>query len=354
MGYPVHETYAAEPQNSIGAGSVAVVFKQASRYNTFVQGKFENFLKTKLIEFPMNDMSQEEILHDLKDYGLRVDYLVLVDLKETVNFQQTAARTGGKQGYWTSDVTGQVDFFDVEKQSRIVSRPLHITKQYDDRGSALGNALRSVAEKGLGDIYYYEQTPDQRILYWLSDRVKESLGEVLDGMLKKDVSISIRSDTIADRTMVWINPAKNLFENSLDYLADQIASRMEEKGKRTIAVTEFVWTDGSHHDLESYIAEELLTRVANKKGFTIVERALLDRAVQELKFNLSDLVDPDYAKQFGQVTGADTILVGTITNLSNKYKINCRLVDSENGTVYSAVKGAIYHDERLESLMLSE
>ncbi len=331
------------------AGPIAIVFKGDSRYNTFVQGKFERLFATRLIEFPIGSLSNKDILNEVQGYGLNTNYLVIVNFKEDVDFQQTAARTGGKQGLWTARVSGQVEFYDVSNGDIVVTKPIHIIRQYDDRGSAAGNALRDIAEKGLGDIYYYEKTPEQKILYTLSDQVKVTMGVMVEDMINSDIKPQlheIHRDHLKD-----IEPNKSLFENSLDYLASEIIKGMKDKKKITVAVTELNWTDGSKHDLESYIAEELTTRLTNLGSLTVVERSQLNRAIEELKFNLSDMVDPEHAKQFGKFTGADTILGGTITDMGYKYKVNCRLIDSENGTVYSAVSGSIYHEERLEGLV---
>lgn len=35
---------------------------------------------------------------------------------------------------------------------------------------------------------------------------------------------------------------------------------------------EFMWTDGSEHALEAYIAEELTTRISHYENITVVER----------------------------------------------------------------------------------
>jgi len=329
-------------------GPIAVVFKGDSRYNTFIQGKFERYFNTRLIEFPIGGLSNKEILNEVKEYGLNINYVVVVNLKEYIDFQQTAARTGGKQGLWTAWVSGQVEFYDAVKENIVAARPVQIIKQYDDRGSTVGNALRNTAEKVLGDIYYYEQTPEQRILYSLSDQVKDSMGVLVEEMIKLDIKPKIHE---TQRTLHDVDPKKSLFENSLDYLAREVIKGMKDRKKITVAVTEFNWTDESRHDLESYIAEELTTRLTNLGNLTVVERTQLNKALEELKFNLSDLVDPDQAKEFGKFTGADTIVVGSITNVGYKYKVNCRLINTEDGEIYGVASIPIYHDERIDALV---
>lgn len=332
-------------------GVTAIVFKTSSRYNNFIQGQFERLLRTRLIEFPIGNLSDDKIVNEIKDFGLKTDRLLLVNTKEDIHFRETAARTGGKQGLWTSKVNGKIELYDLATQKIVSSRPVQIEKEYDDRGSALGNSLRNMAEITLGDIYYYEKTPEQKISYWLSDRVKEALDNIISELMKSGITSVLSKE--ADSVMN-IDTKRSLFENSMDYLSRQITSEMNLNSKASAAVTEFKWIDGSQHDLEAFIAEELITRLTKHGKLMVVERKLLDKAVEELKFNLSDLFDPQHAKQFGRFTGADTIMVGTITDLSYKYKVNCRLIDTETGKVYGVTGVSIYHDERIDGLVHKE
>lgn len=344
-----------EELKSNSAGPIAIVFKTKTRYDAFVQGKFDRLLKTRSLEFPIGVLSTEEIVREIGESGFSVNYVAIADLQERVEMVQTASRTGGKQGRWSARVTGEIGFYDVQARNALVRVPVKIEVQYDDSGSVIGNAVRSMAEKGLGDIYYYEQTPDQRILYWLGDRVKEELGRiVLDGMATEGERFNGPGKSIHSASNAVLDTTKTLFENSLELLSTQLGHAMESTSAKTVAVTEFAWIDGSHHDLEAYISEELTTRLANNKIVSVVERSLRDRAVQELKLNLSDLIDPKHAQQFGKMTGADTILAGSLTDLGYKYKVNCRLIDTKDGTVRGAVAGSIYHDERLEGLMTEQ
>src|SRR4030066_562724 len=131
---PVNRVLAGEIQRSNKVGPVAIVFKQESRYNTYVQGKFERLLHARSIEFPIGKMPPKELLKEIKGYGLRVDYFVLVNLQEEIKMDQTAVRPGGKQGLWSSHVAGEISLYDVETQNIIAPSPVQITIQYDDRG----------------------------------------------------------------------------------------------------------------------------------------------------------------------------------------------------------------------------
>src|SRR3990172_3583283 len=81
-GTRIDESIAKSAITPSSIGPTVIVFKNDSRYNAFVQGKFERFFNTRIIEFPIGRLAIREILEDIKEYGLKVNYLVLVDIKE--------------------------------------------------------------------------------------------------------------------------------------------------------------------------------------------------------------------------------------------------------------------------------
>lgn len=137
-------------------------------------------------------------------------------------------------------------------------------------------------------------------------------------------------------------------------LSKLVAELMEELAgsrPRRIAVTRFSPMDGAPTKVEAYLAEELLTRLAMAKPHTVVERALLDKALQEFNLNQADLVDPRHSKDLGRFTGADAVLVGSTVDLGHWIKVTARLVETETGTVLSAGSVSIFKHEQVKQLL---
>lgn len=103
--------------------------------------------------------------------------------------------------------------------------------------------------------------------------------------------------------------------------------------------------------LGRFIEEELVTRLFQANQFKVIERSLLENALVELKFNLSDLVDPSVAKQLGRVVGADAIVVGTVTDLGQSIKINARIITVESGEVIGAAGAKVVKDASVGEML---
>ena len=89
-----------------------------------------------------------------------------------------------------------------------------------------------------------------------------------------------------------------------------------------LAVAEFTndatnvgwWGGGIGRELGSMLASEL----AAINAFTIVERERIDHVLQEQDFAASGRVRPDTAAEIGQLTGAQYIVMGTVTDYSEE------------------------------------
>jgi hypothetical protein len=87
--------------------------------------------------------------------------------------------------------------------------------------------------------------------------------------------------------------------------------------------------------VESYLAEEIRTRLA-RKGVQTLERAVLVHALEELQLSMTDLVDPTHAPRFGQLVAADAILTGTTARFPHEMKLSLRLLATETARVIGA------------------
>jgi hypothetical protein len=57
---------------------------------------------------------------------------------------------------------------------------------------------------------------------------------------------------------------------------------------------------------------DLLTHEFLKLGFDVVERSEIERLVKEQKFSVSGFIDPKEAVAIGKLSGADTIVIGSL------------------------------------------
>ncbi|MEX1014242.1 MAG: FlgO family outer membrane protein [Candidatus Paceibacterota bacterium] len=136
-------------------------------------------------------------------------------------------------------------------------------------------------------------------------------------------------------------------------LSTQISKQIESNEKTKIAVVEFSDLQGNVTDFGRFLAEELITRFYQTNKFTVVERQMLNKVIEEQKLTLKGMVDPSSAKELGKILGVDAIVSGTITDLSNSLRVNARIMNTETGEIFGAASTQIYKNDSVIQLMSS-
>jgi len=97
-----------------------------------------------------------------------------------------------------------------------------------------------------------------------------------------------------------------------------------------MALMTFILVDIPSQSVATNVAEDLSTAMIKNK-FHLVERGQLDNVLKELKIQDTGLIDPSTAKEIGNLTGCDLILVGSISDRGQFVVINARLLETETG-----------------------
>lgn len=125
--------------------------------------------------------------------------------------------------------------------------------------------------------------------------------------------------------------------NDLDKLAAQLWSECQKnpsvRQKATsgnTAVATFDLVDISSTSVAAHVAEDLYTAMI-QKGFQLVERKKLNDVIRERKISTITAIDPKTAQEIGNLTGADLILVGSISDRGNFVVINARFLETATG-----------------------
>jgi hypothetical protein len=80
------------------------------------------------------------------------------------------------------------------------------------------------------------------------------------------------------------------------------------------------------------LSEMLQGRLSDKNEFTIVERSLLSRILQEQKLELAGLTESQ-ASKVGQLSGADKVVSGSVSMMGDKYVIIIKALDVKTGAL---------------------
>ncbi|MCB1156381.1 MAG: hypothetical protein H7A25_24865 [Leptospiraceae bacterium] len=144
---------------------------------------------------------------------------------------------------------------------------------------------------------------------------------------------------------------KNL-ENGLIEMRTQIERSLKEGNKKSIAILDFTDLSGKKVDLGKYLSEKLIFTMFDVKGITVIERNQLNKVLKELNFHQNGLIDKGTIKEVGRLTGANALLIGTLTDMKEVIDVNGRIVNTENGEILAVMSVALKKDEQIKQLTI--
>jgi hypothetical protein len=101
-----------------------------------------------------------------------------------------------------------------------------------------------------------------------------------------------------------------------------------------------VGIDAETTKLSRYVAEELQGSLQRTGKFRFVERENLGRIMDEVNFQASGLVDDDSVQGMGHLSGAETIIYGSVTSLGNDYRMTVYASAVRSGELLQQTKTA--------------
>lgn len=144
--------------------------------------------------------------------------------------------------------------------------------------------------------------------------------------------------------------AQKSLSDGVDELAAKLAKSYGDGKHGKVAIVPLRELGGGENLLGTYIAETLTNSFFDVGYRDIVERQMLDRALQELKLSLTGMIDADSAKKIGKFLHADLVVGGTMTNLTGEVSVNCRMFAVETGQVVAVAATKITKDDSVKSM----
>ncbi len=135
--------------------------------------------------------------------------------------------------------------------------------------------------------------------------------------------------------------------DEISMAAENISIQLMENSTLTsgsIAVLPFVEGESNEtNSFSTYLTDELISALFKKGGnaFQIMERSQVDQLLKEAKFASTGLISEDTAVQLGNMIGVEGLIIGSFQRISDKVKINSRLVSIETGKINSVGDGKI-------------
>jgi TolB-like protein len=110
----------------------------------------------------------------------------------------------------------------------------------------------------------------------------------------------------------------------------------------TVAVldfTGFMMTDaGNSAPLGKAVSSMLITELSDRDGMRVIERYRIQDILLEQRLSLSGRVEEETAQEVGQMVGAQYVIHGQVTAISDQLRLDVRAVDVETSEVLGADK----------------
>ena len=100
---------------------------------------------------------------------------------------------------------------------------------------------------------------------------------------------------------------------------------------------------GSLEDhLKEIVREEISSEIVNVRGYTVLERSLINKVLEENRFQAGGLVDDSQISEIGKRMGANLVFVTSVTVLEDRnrmgavtksYYISCKMIDVQTARV---------------------
>ncbi|MFH1414977.1 MAG: FlgO family outer membrane protein [Elusimicrobiota bacterium] len=152
------------------------------------------------------------------------------------------------------------------------------------------------------------------------------------------------------------------FEKKVIELSDRIHSTLQslpaKDNKLRIAVQDFTNLNQSAKDnnIGGTVSAMLITRFVQSGYYEVVEREQLYKVIKEAEISMRGLSDPDSAKKIGKIVNADIIVLGSVSEVSESYFVNTRIIDVEKAVVIAAastdikIRKRVFHKDRVAQI----
>jgi TolB-like protein len=121
-----------------------------------------------------------------------------------------------------------------------------------------------------------------------------------------------------------------------------LAQPSTDPASLTIAVIDFDSDTPAAPQLGKQIGETLTATLSDDVGFTMVDRASMNKTLSEHSLNLTGLVNNDDAIKVGKLVGAKILVTGKVFMLDKQVFLTAKLI----GTETSLVQGVVVHGDK--------
>ena len=143
-----------------------------------------------------------------------------------------------------------------------------------------------------------------------------------------------------------INQAYSLCNSDKEYkrilAIAKIVYEAMDKRRAWVAVVDFTVDNSVESKISGKAIAIKLEQCLNGK-FKLLTRSQVKKALQELRFQTSDLVDHNKVKKFGKLVGAELLLTGSVIQLGPEITIATQCFDVETGIILQTAEVSMFN-----------
>lgn len=142
------------------------------------------------------------------------------------------------------------------------------------------------------------------------------------------------------------------YEKEIKNISQDLAKKIEEAGKKSVAIVDFNDLQGNVMELGRFLSEELSVAISiSSKGFEVVDRLHLKALLKEHKLSFTGLINKKSAQKLGQIAGVDALITGTITPFGDSVRVTVKILDINTAKLIGAVTANIPKTKAIEELL---
>jgi len=182
-----------------------------------------------------------------------------------------------------------------------------------------GSHSVSVSAMGMTSSTLQFSAGSNRIIF----RVAVNIGPISTLILTKQSDSSLDPKVAAAES----EPAARSLAHAIQLTAEEFIELLPEKAR--IAVVAITTADN-----QDRFAEDELTRLlVNSRKFSVVDRRNLDIIRSEQKFQMSGFVDDDTVISLGKLSGAETVIIGSVDGYGGDRRLTVKALDVQTGEI---------------------
>jgi hypothetical protein len=141
-------------------------------------------------------------------------------------------------------------------------------------------------------------------------------------------------------------------ERELERFSESLAAQLRKAGVKKITILDLADNEKKSVPIGAFIAEETTVNlVSSTNTFIVVDRANLNKILEEHKLSRTGLEEPENVKKLGHFSGVDAIVTGTITPLKDEIRFTAKVISTETADILGAAKGRFPKSAELAQML---